>query len=118
MPTAVRPVPIMATAASAPSASGISCRDVSAATAREAYPPLAQPRCATTRLPVQPGSTPGPVAATVPATSRPGVIGSSGGGNGPPVVPDRIAVSSRWTPAAATSISTCPSAGTGSGTSS
>ena len=65
-----------------------------------------------------PASTPGPVRSTRPATSRPGVIGRSGRGKGPPDSPDRIVVSTRWTPAASTAMRTCPSPGSRSGTSS
>lgn len=43
----------------------------------------AVPKWATTRRPSQVGSVPGPRASTVPATSRPGTVGSSGSGTGP-----------------------------------
>ena len=47
----------------------------------------------------------------MPATSRPGVIGSAGSGNGPPRRPARMNVSIRCTPAAATSMRTWPGPG-------
>jgi hypothetical protein len=57
-------------------------------------------------------------AAGGPGDLAPGIIGSSGSGNGPPERPARMFVSIRWTPAASTAIRTCPSPGSGSGTSS
>ncbi len=79
MPTAVRPVPIDATATAHGMPSGTSWRLATAASACSAYPPLARPRCATTRLVSHDGSTPAPIASMRPATSRPGVIGSCNG---------------------------------------
>ena len=61
---------------------------------------------------------PGPSWSTTPATSRPGVIGRSGGPKGPKLVPWRMDVSRRWTPAARTAMRTWPGEGSGSGTSS
>ena len=64
------------------------------------------PRWATTRRPIHAASTSGPTASTTPATSRPGTVGRSGSGNGPPEVPARMNVSSTWTPAAPTAMRT------------
>ena len=50
-------------------------------------------------------------ASTTPATSRPGIVGSSGSGSGPIGRPARSAVSIRCTPAAATAMRACPGAG-------
>jgi hypothetical protein len=101
---AVRPVPIIVTAASSDSPSGMACSDSTFATACSAQPPPACPRCTTTRWPSQLGSTTWPNAVTTPVTSRPGIIGSSGKGNGPPCTPSRIAASIRWTPEANTAM--------------
>ena len=49
----VRPVPIMATAASSLTPSGMGWRAANPVTASSAYPPLAMPRWATTRVPEQ-----------------------------------------------------------------
>ena len=57
---------------------GISCRRSTPVTAFSAYPCPAGPRCATTRRPSHSSPTPSPSALTRPATSRPGVSGSSG----------------------------------------
>ena len=104
--TAVRPVPTSATADAKDSDGGTSCRDAAGATAREAYPPPPGPRWATTRRPAE-----------NPATSRPGVPGSTGSG-GPGCTPARSDASTRCTPQAWTSIGTSSGPGTGSGTSS
>lgn len=77
MPRAVRPVPIMATAPAASSPSGISWSRSASVTVSSAYPPGAMPMWATTRLPSQAVSVPPPTDSTVPATSRPGTVGSS-----------------------------------------
>ena len=117
-PIAVRPVPIIATATSSDTWSGRACSTAAFATADSAYPPPAGPMYATTRLPSHDGSTSGPSAVTTPATSRPGVIGRAGKGNGPCWTPARMVVSTTCTPAADTAIRTWPGPGTGSGTSS
>ena len=57
-------------------------------------------------------STSGPTATTCPATSSPGMSLAPGGGG---YAPSRCSTSGRLTPAAATSISTSPAPGTGSG---
>ena len=67
--------------------------------------PLAQPLCV----------HPGPTRSTTPATSRPGIIGSSGRGIAPKLVPLRMLVSSKCTPLALTATRTWPAWGSRSG---
>lgn len=119
MPIVVRPVPIIATASPYPRPSGISWIAAASRTASSAYPPGTMPRWVTTRLPIRPGSTSGPTASTTPATSRPGIVGKSGTGIGPPpYFPARNTVSTRCTPAARTATRTWPGPGSGSSASS
>src|SRR5204863_166092 len=56
---------------------------------------------AVTRLPSQSAATPAPRDSTVPAISRPGTVGRAGSSGSGPLMPARIAVSRRCTPAAA-----------------
>ena len=117
MPWAVRPVPTAATASGNDTWSGTGSKDFAAVTACSAYPPGTMPRWATTRRPSQESSTPWPTRSTMPATSRPGMVGSSGGGIGPGS-PRRRLVSRRCTPLASTATRTWPAAGVRSGSSS
>src|ERR1043165_4158484 len=75
-----------------------------------AYPPPATN--AQTRSPIFHSRSPGPIPATVPAISNPGVSETPGGGE---YCPLRCRISGRFTPAAATLTSTSASPGTGAG---
>ncbi len=118
MPTAVRPVPIMASASGAVTWSGMRCSASTGTTARRAYPPPSRvaPRWAATRRPRHAASTPGPTTSTTPATSRPGIVGRAGSGRGRPWPRPGAGSCRAGGRRARTATRTWPGPGTGSGT--
>src|SRR5262249_21394950 len=105
-----------AAASSRPRFVGTGTSALTWATASSAYPPW-PPVVVATRRPSQAGSTPSPTADTVPATPLPGTYGGLGPPDGQGARPPRTDVSTNVTDAAATSTTTSPPAGVGSGVS-
>src|SRR5450631_4007578 len=89
-------------------ASGTATSDRAGAATFEANPP--KPQNTRARSPTDQPVTPGPTAAMVPATSLPGTNGVGGFSW---YLPWQIKPSTKFTPAAATSMTTIPSDGSG-----